>query len=778
MIYFVTNNTDYYNKAYDNPLFSDIIVLNEEEGKKLFYKKLGKKRILANDIEATGLNAYYSTPLLWGLGTKEVQFAFDWTINVTDIFEHIKKYNIISLGHNLLYDYKMIKVHTGVLLERTYDTMIADQRIWLRLGYGYSLAELTERYLKKARAKEIRNEFINANIKTFKITPAHLYYLRSDLADLFDIRKTQVSIIKQFKMEFLIYGIEFPFIHIIAESELKGFVLNEKKWIARTQEDKDELFKTQCDLDVELRRIRDLKAKDNPEIKTRLVGGRYDKDRVFNPLYSIFKPDGTTTEIDLFGEPATKVGLTKVKKKVSPYPNNINYKSPTEVVKLFAKLEEPLYNKDEVLEVPKLTARGSIIGTVNNFSLKADKLEKYILLNPNSIMRTFLELYTKQSKLETAISNFGDNFISKINRITGRLHTAFRQLADTGRMKSGGGKQETDKPNFQNIPADNRYRNCFTTNTAKYSIASSDYTGAELLVMASHAQDFRLIELNNADMHSHMATLSWRAIYYQRALVLYNQVISGSITVLSILEKLKVQYRELKEKAENFTVSKKVKDLRNAFKPMTFGIVYGMYAKKAGETLNITKEEGQIVINVIKKEIPQTIKMVEAASDFAERFGYVILNDRTNSRMWFAPLIKQIRGEINKKTDFKLISDELSAARNGRIQGTQADFVKEATVVLWKHIQKHKKKINGFDATILAWIHDEIVDEHTKKHNGKSYRWMRDQNFNPSHNFIFMGEKFNNYPEWKTYIMETVANRYLKGVTIKVETEVKPYWKK
>jgi hypothetical protein len=46
-------------------------------------------------------------------------------------------------------------------------------------------------------------------------------------------------------------------------------------------------------------------------------------------------------------------------------------------------------------------------------------------------------------------------------------------------------------------------------------------------------------------------------------------------------------------------------------------------------------------------------------------------------------------GEINKQTHFLDISGELSAARNIRIQGTQADFVKEATIVLWKFINKN-----------------------------------------------------------------------------------------
>lgn len=50
-----------------------------------------------------------------------------------------------------------------------------------------------------------------------------------------------------------------------------------------------------------------------------------------------------------------------------------------------------------------------------------------------------------------------------------------------------------------------------------YLINTADYSGAELIVMASHAQDHRLLELSKGDMHSHFATKSWRSIYKNRA---------------------------------------------------------------------------------------------------------------------------------------------------------------------------------------------------------------------------------------------------------------------
>ena len=198
-----------------------------------------------------------------------------------------------------------------------------------------------------------------------------------------------------------------------------------------------------------------------------------------------------------------------------------------------------------------------------------------------------------------------------------------------------------------------------------------------------------------------------------------------------------------------------------------------MYPKKAGATLNVIPDEGRVVIDTIKAELPRTFTMVEQASLNAERQGYVILNDRTKSRAWFPYLIKQLRGEINKQTHFLDISGELSAARNIRIQGTQADFVKEATVVIFKFLQK-----NLLDANMLSWVHDEIVFRIPKHLDGKSQKWIDFLSYNPSFTLTspITGKDYDNLTEVIIEIMEQVANRYLINVTIEVEYEVEDNW--
>lgn len=576
MIYFVTKNADYYRKSIDTNLFKDIIILDDSiDSFGLYYHLLGKKKILALDTETNGLDSYKNQILLTGIGDKNNQFMFDWTVNIKSIMEHFIKYQKIALGHNLKFDIKMLKTYTGIQLKKVYDTMLAEQRLYMKAGYEWGLAPLLERYLKKHIVKDTRNEFIGANLDTFKITAKQLYYLQGDLIDLFAVRKIQQTRIKKFRMEFLIYGIEFPLITIMAEAELEGFVLNKEKWLERVNKEKERRFELECLLDEEVRRLRDFKSLHLPEQsphdpKVLLGGSKYNNIRKHNPLYDIFNNDGTTKEDDLFGEKAKTnayIGSkAKAKKKINNAPNNVNYLSKLDIVTIFGALGEPLITTLETFKIPQLGALGKPIN-LGQFSLEESFLQKYVLQKPDSIMIPFLEMKMEHSKLCTAINTFGEAFIDKINPISGKLHTNFRQcFADTGRMQSGGGKSEPDKPNFQNIPAKPEYREAFGSDEDS-SIISADYSGAELMVMCSHAQDTRLLELSEQDMHSHMATKCWRNIYFYRARQLGKAFGLDARNRTDVLVKQHTEYMEL---AKNYTVTKEMKAIRTSFKPMTF----------------------------------------------------------------------------------------------------------------------------------------------------------------------------------------------------------------
>lgn len=763
MIYFITNKKEKYDKLIDSVLFSDIKILKEEEGIKLYNNKFKDTTYLHLDIEATGLDCHKSSILLLGVSKDDNYFMFDWTIDFKSVIKLIEDNNMTIVGHNLKYDIKLIYKATNILLKKVYDVMLADQRLYKGAGYKWGYADIVGRYTNEVIEKGTRDDFIDADKSTFIIKTSHLYYLKKDLIHFKTIVKAQVKKIKKFNMEFLLYNIEFPLVAVLAQSEYFGIGFNKDKWIQRYKDDINYEYDLLCKLDKILINLRETV---NNKKTIYIKGGKYDNKRIKNPEYDIFKKDGSTTIKGLFGEMLTKKQLTGTKNKIKKYPNNLNY-TKTEIVTIFAALEVPMITTFETFSIPVLK-NGKIEGSIHTYTVKSDYLKKYLILRPDTIMREFIETYLELAKTKKAINTYGESFINNINPLTGRIHTIFRQdFANTGRLQSGGGKKEPDKINCQNIPKENKYRNCFTTDITKYSLMTADYQGAELIIMCSKAQDNKLLALSKEDMHSYMSTKSWRSIYKFR----YNKLRAdiSNHKDKNLIEHIKDQLNKYLKLSKEFIVTaSEPKNFRQNFKPMTFGVIYGMYSKKAGQTLGTNKEEGQIVINTIERELPDTINLVKGFSNFAEDNGYLILNKRTNSRRWFPALLKQLKGEYNKKYNFLDISNDLSAARNAPIQGTQADFIKEAGVVLQYYYWEH-----DIDARILLSIHDEFVIELPRHLDGYSQEFKDNNN---KQLFTFNGKEFDNLATLSEYIMIDTANKYLNKIEIKVDYKVLDTW--
>jgi DNA polymerase I-like protein with 3'-5' exonuclease and polymerase domains/intein/homing endonuclease len=103
-------------------------------------------------------------------------------------------------------------------------------------------------------------------------------------------------------------------------------------------------------------------------------------------------------------------------------------------------------------------------------------------------------------KAQKFISTYGETLIAKINPVTGRLHTRFRQMVSTGRMSSS-------EPNLQNIPKKQIYRSCFVTKPG-YVLVTCDMSGAELRIMGNLSADKLFVECyaTGQDLHTRTAS--------------------------------------------------------------------------------------------------------------------------------------------------------------------------------------------------------------------------------------------------------------------------------
>ena len=624
------------------------------------------------DLETTGLSVYKDKILLVSLYNPK----YDWVLVVDTqsipitFLNGINWKKITMVAHNTQFDAKFL-LYNGVDIHNVYCTMVAEAKLMQGSPYSVSLVNTLERRkipVPLAMDKDIRMKFVSGE----DIDPEDaIRYSASDVLVLPTLKELQAKNIADFNLGYFINSIHNPLSLVLAKISLEGFVFNSKKWL-----DKAEEVSEVCNNHIKYLNARVMPLVDWMSINSDIAKAKESKDKAIIRL---------TNRID------------KQTKLISHYEekNKQHLKVYTNAVASLYKAEEELKEQEAITFDLKVGINWSsskqVLETFMQLGMKPLPMSKsattnkmqpsvshaardaWLLENTDHMLTPIMEVYHELKNRLHLVKSFGEAWVEKyVNPVTGRVHTSFRQNAATGRLTSGNADEGLF--NSQQIPGNNDYRHCFGTDEG-YSVATIDYSGAELCFMAVTAEDDRLIELSKLDMHSYFANKGWEAIYNSRG---------WEWTPKEIISKDSNKHR------------------RTGYKPMMFGVVYGLKAKKAAETLNVTTSEGQIAINTIIKEIPKTIKMVEEASDFAITNGYVIHNSRTNSRRWFMDAYaSKLSG---KEMPFMIRSGIESTARNTRIQGSQADMIMEAIVTInrWLNIYK-------IDAMIIGTVHDEII---------------------------------------------------------------------
>ena len=163
----------------------------------------------------------------------------------------------------------------------------------------------------------------------------------------------------------------------------------------------------------------------------------------------------------------------------------INWSSPLQVGSLF---------KDMGINI--IDAEGKESVNVNNLKFQVDKFD-------------ILPIYMEYKKYEKSTSTYGMGVLKTINPVTGRIHTVFNQVMDTGRISSGDKKRDKNSINLQNLPAEERTRKCFQAQEGNVLI-DADYSGQEQIIFANFTKEPNLIkfyENDLGDMHSYIASL-------------------------------------------------------------------------------------------------------------------------------------------------------------------------------------------------------------------------------------------------------------------------------
>ncbi len=235
----------------------------------------------------------------------------------------------------------------------------------------------------------------------------------------------------------------------------------------------------------------------------------------------------------------------------------------------------------------------------------------------------------------------------------GRVRGRFNQMAAaTGRLSQ-------EQPNLQNIPVRSEegraIRRAFVADEG-CSFLVADYSQIELRILAHLSGDAGLVGAFREDLDIHTAT-------------------AANVEAIPIAEVTMAQRRRAKM--------------------INFGLLYGMEAYGLAQRLEISREEAQGHIDVYFDRFPDVRDFMQGIVAAARESGFT--TTLLGRRRYLPELVSG---------NFRTRQAGERMALNAPIQGSAADIIKKAMVVLAQRLREEKMR-----AEMLLQIHDELVLE-------------------------------------------------------------------
>lgn len=383
---------------------------------------------------------------------------------------------------------------------------------------------------------------------------------------------------------------------------------------------------------------------------------------------------------------------------------NNDYKNYFGTLDLFTSKPECTINWDS----PK-----QVINLFESIGINCDKVDKGTkkksvdakTLEPQKYDFPIIPIYLEYKENQKLVSTYGTGWFKHISAVTGRIHTRFNQLMDTGRLSCGGRDKNTGTqwPNLQNLPSDKLTRSCFISEP-NHSYICADFSGQEQIVLANFCQDPALIafyEKGFNDMHSYVALLMYEDIRKD----------------LNITDIIDITNEHL------ITVKKKYSKFRTIAKSAGFAINYGGNGSTIAKNCQISKADGDFVYNTYFQAFSGLKNYFDACFNMCDKYQYLEYSPVTGRKYFFSfdnqyfqnkDIINDYSFRYNKnarqiQSDSDKAKNEIQRlSQNYRIQGTSADITKVAGIKIMKAlIEKDLLWI----VKIVNVIHDEFIVE-------------------------------------------------------------------
>jgi len=306
--------------------------------------------------------------------------------------------------------------------------------------------------------------------------------------------------------------------------------------------------------------------------------------------------------------------------------------------------------REALFEKMKIPVKGIKKGKTG-LSTSAEELEKLHGVHP---IIEEIENYREITKLQ---NTYIDVLPTLINPETNRIHTTYNQaVTATGRLSSS-------DPNLQNIPIrtdlGRQIRYAFVAE-GKNILMSADYSQIELRIVASLAEDKKMIDIFEHDLDIHKATAA---------------------------------------AVNNVPLDKVTKEMRRAAKEINFGILYGMGSYGLSWRAEISQHQAKMFIDKYFHEFAGVKRYLERTLEFVKENGYA---ETLFGRRRYIPELLSGNFQVRNAAERMAI--------NHPVQGTAADLLKMAMIEIEKRLQTWSKEKQQKVKMILQ-VHDELVFE-------------------------------------------------------------------
>lgn len=562
------------------------------------------------------------------------------TIAQQKVLLHTLQFKLCII-QNVSFDYTVIKKY-GYTLEKVYDTMLAEQVLTTGLASEKGFHGLQAIYSRRFDLDISKNEQLTFG-DTDTYSDNQIEYAAVDVLKLGTLRRLQLAEMfhkdkrmnqPNHKGERKTLWWENEFVKGVGDMETTGIRLDKKKWYNI----EDSVRPT---YDEELKTLNSIVKTDFYDIleDNEWISG---EDTFTKSIWSsAMKKKVILAEIyDFEIEKTDKVSLKKYLEQHDPdFPEGLKLSGkawnssdyPTTLNSIYAILKLLILNSKDWSAEKDLDA--FLLTNMRQFCIEKEwlrpagqlslnwaspvqRLKIFKAIDPTiestgkdviveyAHMHSLITHYLIWGEVEYQLKNFGKKFYDQHVELDGKHRTRYNQILSTGRLSSV-------KPNILNIPRKIQvYREAVIPDKG-YKFINADFDGQELVIVASLSQEPSWIEAleKGWDLHSRNADLIFGKDWKNARIP-------------------NCKYYEYEDGLTNYRYDKcncpRHKEMRDASKAISFGMLYGITEFSLSPRLNITVEKAKELMDKFFEKLPGIKIMMESFGDFAIENGYII----------------------------------------------------------------------------------------------------------------------------------------------------------